>query len=276
MLAAMTLLFRGPSAPAGGRGSIRLFVALLLLLFSGFMVLPGPARAGESCLRLGTDEWPPYEFAAPDGRIVGLASEVLSSVLARMGVKAEAPASYPWVRGLKCMEGGQLDVLYSSVYDPRRLRFARYPKTPLFQSEWVLFIRKADAGTLGFRTLADLNGHRVGVVRGYSYTPAFNDYAARAKNTVAVSDDRAALELLVRGRVDYALCEHFNGQRLLVEAGLGDVLEPLLAQPLGPLRLYPLFNRCTVSQTFVDRFDRELARFKKSREFGAIVARYLR
>lgn len=262
---------RGTAEP--GRAPIHLAFILVLILVC---LVPLAAHGGQGSLVAGTEEWPPYAYTVPDGSIQGMSTDIVRAVLGRMGVGLGELASYPWVRGLKLLEGGGLDLLYSAVYDPARLRFGRYPKTPLFLTQWVFFIRKQDAGKLRFRSMDDLDGRRVGVVRSYSYTPEFNRYLRSGGESVEVSSDRANLELLLRGRVDYAVLEYMNGLALMARDGLGGQLVPLTGEPLGVIRLYPLFNRINVSQDFVDRFDRELAAFKRDKAYDEIVNRHLR
>lgn len=252
----------------------RTLVAIALCLVV-LCCLAAPSRAEESNLLIGTEEWPPYEYSGPAGRLTGLSTEIMRAVLDRMGASVQDLSSYPWARGLKLLEGGRLDVLYSAVFDRERQLYARYPKTPLFTTQWIFFIRSEDVGRLRFRSFVDLENGGVGVVHGYSYTPKFNLFIKNSDKVVSVSDNRANLELLTRGRVDYALFEYVNGMHLLEQTGMTDEVVPLVGEPLGVIRLYPLFNRATVSEAFVDRFDRELADFKARPAYWKIVNRYL-
>ena len=233
------------------------------------------AQVGQRALVVGTDEWPPYEFAGPDGSVRGLATEIVTEVCRRMGESVASIAQYPWSRGLKMLEAGSLDVLYAGVFDPTRLDFVRYHKEPLVESRWVLFSRREGGERLVYSSLSDLDGHLLGVVRRYSYTPEIDSYLARHKEVVEVSSDEDNLELLVRGRVEYALCDVLNCRFVAERIGIADLVVQVEGPALASAPIYALFSRKTVSASFVERFDAGLRAFKLSSEYGAILRRHL-
>ncbi|MBU1003777.1 MAG: transporter substrate-binding domain-containing protein [Proteobacteria bacterium] len=250
---------------------MRIFSLLLSFALCVCFWLTAPCIAGEQGLRLGMDEWPPYEYTTAKGEISGIATQIVLEVFSRMGASVQGIESFPWARGLRRIEAGQLDVLFSGIYDESRLYYVRYPKVELIISRWVFFVRKEDRAHLAYNSLDDLKGHRVGVVRDYFYTPAFNEYIENNRDIVTVSSDRANLELLLRGRVDYALCDYLNCLQLLNAGKLKDQLSPLEETPLADIRLYPLFNLATISQAFVDRFDEVLQGFKQEARYLEII-----
>ncbi|BBD06916.1 ABC-type transporter, periplasmic subunit family 3 [Desulfovibrio ferrophilus] len=227
-------------------------------------------------MRLGTDEWPPYEYSTPNGEITGIATDLLKEVFSRMDAPVASLESFPWARGLKQIEAGRLDVLFSANYDETRLRYVRYPKGDLVLSQWVFFVRSEDRERLTFNSFDDLKDHRIGVVRDYSYTPEFSDFIEKNKSAVVVSSDRANLELLLRGRVDYALCDYLNCLQLVNQDRLEGQIFPLDDKPLANIYLYPMFNRSTVSQEFVDRFDEVLLGLKREARYWDIINRHIK
>lgn len=250
---------------------MRLLIAVCIL----FAVLAccAPGRAWGQSLVLGTDEWPPYEFTSHD-EVRGIATDVLMAVFRRMGVTVAGIGRFPWARGLHMLEGGGLDVLYSGIYDPERLAFARYHEEPLVVSNWVIFARKGEGHA--YASAADLKGHSLGVVRGYSYTPEVNAIITGNKHVVRTSSDADNLKLLVHGRVEYALCDELNCRYLVGRLGLEDTVAQVPGPSLARISIYALFSRQRVSEAFVQRFDETLRAFKADRAYEAILRKYLR
>ena len=248
---------------------------ILIIACSLFAVLAccAPGRAWSQSLVVGTDEWPPYEFTSHD-EVRGIATDVLMAVFQRMGVTVAGINRFPWARGLRMLEGGGLDVLYSGIYDPERLAYVRYHKDPLVVSNLVLFARKDEKNA--YASPADLEGHSLGVVRGYSYTPEVNGIVTDNKHVVRTSSDADNLNLLVHGRVEYALCDELNCRYLVGRLGLEDTVAQVPGPSLARISIYALFSRQRVSEAFVARFDETLRAFKADRAYAAILRKYLR
>lgn len=251
---------------------MRIVFALFLVVSVSFVCV-FPVMAGERALVVGTDEWAPYEYAA-NGGVQGIATDILSAVFRRMDVPVDSISQFPWIRGLRMLEGGELDVLYAGIYDPDRLTYVRYHSVPLVASRWVLFARKDKAAT-PYKSIDDLRGRTLGVVRGYSYTPEINDLIEGNRLVVETSSDETNLEMLVRGRVDYALCDMLNCQYLANRLGIDLDVQPVPGPPLSEIRLFALFNRDNISESFIERFDAELRAFKSEDSYAAILRKHL-
>ncbi len=142
----------------------------LVLIFS---VYASGALADERAITLVCDEWPPYQVMEKN-RVSGFCTKVVEEVFKKMGVKIAGLDVYPWKRAIAMLEMGKTDALFSANFTRERTAYAYYPKEPLIQSPWVVWVRKGDGFT--FNALSDLKYKKVGVVRGYSYTGEFWDY----------------------------------------------------------------------------------------------------
>jgi polar amino acid transport system substrate-binding protein len=111
-------------------------------------------------------------------------------------------ALYPWARAYLQASSGDGGIVGLS-WTQRRDDLFDY-SDPLFFDEVVVVVRKG--GEFPFKTLSDLHGRRVGIVRGASYGEAFE--RARDTGVLAVDEDNGAsnrLNKLVAGRLDCAL-----------------------------------------------------------------------
>lgn len=249
-----------------GAPAMAVLVGLVLLAAAPSAVARGP-------LVMATDEWPPYEFLQ-DGTVAGLCTEVLTGVLARMGERFEAPASYPWRRGLDMLARGGIDILYSGVFDARRLPFARYGAESLVDSHWVLLTRADRAPVAPPGNLASLAGQRVGVVIGYAYTPEFDDWARGNPLVERVASDSNLLAMLAQGRLDYAVGEARNLRHHARALGHEGGFRAFPVPSAAPFGIYPMFSRERLDQDFVDRFDATLRAFKAETGYRSILERY--
>lgn len=232
------------------------------------------ARAGQRGLEIGSDDRPPYEFVE-HGRYRGIALDILLTALERMDESVAGVDQYPWARGLRLLEGGGLDVLCCGIEDVARKSFVRYHEEPLFASRFALFVRARDKESLEVLRLSDLDGRTLGVVRGYSYSEEINAYLRTRTDLVEVSTDAANLELLLRGRVQYALGDLLNCLALRRRMSALEDVEPLEGPALSGVGIYALFNRDRVPQPLVDRFDVELRAMRDEGVIRGIVRRYL-
>lgn len=233
------------------------------------------AAARDTELLVGTDQWPPYEFVQ-DNAVTGLCTRIVLAVLERMGERAAPPGVYPWQRGLEMLARGELDILYSGIFDARRLTFVRYGAEPLVESRWVVLARAGEDSGRPFTGLEALAQGRVGMVIGYSYTPETDAWASSSPLVHRVASNELLLTMLAQGRVDYVVGDALNLRYLARTRGLGRSFVELGALPGGTFGLLPLFSRARLGQEFVDRFDTALREFKADAEYGAVMARFLR
>ncbi len=228
------------------------------------------AAAESGGLELICDDWPPYQIVEKD-RISGFSTEVVNTVLGKMGQKAAHIEVYPWKRAIVMFKRGKADGLFSVNDTPERRQFAYYPAEPIVISPWVMWVRKKD--NLAVNSLEDLKDLSVGVVRGYSYTPEFWRFLKTGGHYEEVVDDLHNFRKLSAGRLDVVVAELGNGGYLLEQLNIRGVI-PLNAHPIKVDGLYLIFNKKTVSKSFVKRFSIALGVFKQSPDYQRLYLRY--
>lgn len=243
----------------------------LFVLISILLLCVSIANGQERVLRVDCDEWPPYQLEQ-GGVITGYSAEVVREVFKAMDQPIEFNL-FPWKRALMRIRSGDSDAFFSVGLAEERELFAYYPEEPVFETDWVLWARKK-AG-LKFDSWDDLEGKRLGLVRGYSYTKEFwREIKARTIYEEALSDE-INFKKLQLGRVDYIVAESGNGYYLHKKLGLKDII-PLRIKSIKNDKLYILFNKNNVTEEFVYRFSEELKRIKTTSSYQAIRDRYLR
>lgn len=228
------------------------------------LALPFCAQAEEP-LNLVADRWPPYADAQMPGR--GLAVHFVSTALTRAGYAIHY-AEVPWPRALHGVRNGEYDVLVDSWYSAERETFGQYSKPYLVNR---LRFLKRKGSPIVFERLADLYPFRIAVVRGYSYTPEFNE--DRRLHKVPVLSFPNAAMMVVAGRVELTLEDEWTA-RYILEHDLKDERHKLefLPQPLSENPLYILVSRANPRHAqIIEDFNRELRLMREDGSYDAFM-----
>ncbi|GAB4279926.1 MAG: transporter substrate-binding domain-containing protein [Deferrisomatales bacterium] len=226
------------------------------------------AQAGPAAERpvlLATLHWPPYVVEGAEGK--GFFSEVVVEAFRREGRAVEI-RFLPWARGLREAEEGRLDGIYPAYRTEARERRFRYSEG-IVAGPLMLCARKGSA--VRYRTLRDLAGYRIGVVRGYANTPEFDaaDYLTRDEATT----DAQNLEKLLRGRVDLIVIDRFVAEYLLGREGRLGAVE-FVGPPLDRKPLYVMFSRRSPGcDALAEAFDRGLRSMRRDGTLQRMLSR---
>ncbi|MBA1273590.1 substrate-binding periplasmic protein [Stutzerimonas azotifigens] len=161
-----------------------------------FLILLMAGHAPAEPLRLAANAWPPYTDQRLPGN--GLAVELVTTALRRAGYEVEY-VEVPWSRVMHGLVRGDYD-LASAWYSPKRLGFAAYSQPYLTNRlRWVA----RHGSAIDYEGPRSLRPYRLGLARGYAYSPELEQDAELEK--VEVADFVSAARMLSAGRIDLAL-----------------------------------------------------------------------
>ena len=165
----------------------------------GLLLLAQTASAEK--LRLVFDIWPPFT----DDTLVngGLATDIVSTALARAGYASDYE-QVPWARALLGVGEGRYDVLVNAWYNESRTQIGQFSSAYL-GNRIRLLKRQGEAFT--YQRQADLYPYSIAVVRGYAYSPSFDDDSRLSK--VQVRNFSSAVRMLAAGRVKLAVEDEY-------------------------------------------------------------------
>jgi len=195
-----------------------------------------------------------------NARITGFSTRIVKMVFDEMKTDIGNISTYPWKRAIVMLKKGKADALFSANYTQDRTAFAFYPEEPIVISPWIMWVRKENP--LKFESFEDLIGKKVGVVRGYSYTPEFWSFIKKHKIYAEVVNDEMNFKKLSAGRVDFIVAELGNGLFISRTIKLDEKIIPLLNNPIKKAGLFIIFNKNSVDKSFVDKFSTELKKIK--------------
>ena len=217
--------------------------------------------------------WPPYKFVE-NGQIIGAHVDTLREVCKRLGYEVEIQL-LPWARALQYatqgydVQGKQVDGIFSFLKTEERTQSFYYPIESLGSVKSVLVAPKGSNITVS--SLNDLKGKTIGVVRGYSYTPEFDNDKTLAKQVA--KDNTQLLNMLFKKRTDLVAGE--EEPLKFVAKQLGQEIETLYVLSESPY--YTAFSKKALGderKVLIEKFSQTLRQLKEEGVIQKIEEKY--
>lgn len=195
---------------------IKLLSVVLLLLATPLLAMP-PLRADMPVLKLAMYHSPPYYFTEDVVEPHGLSLDLLKPAARQLGLRIEVVVC-PFPRCLKLAEQGEVDILAGLLHSPEREQYLHFirPAMMNFVSSFVFYSRHDQTQTI--HRVEDLQGSTVTVMRDAVYFAEF-DKAENFKK-VAVNTEAISLDMVHKGRADYAITVEQTADGSFATAGL--------------------------------------------------------
>lgn len=236
---------------------------LCLMLSLSALAVPCMAQS----LTIYTENWPPLNYAN-DGKIEGMAVEIVQALQARLGNKNPI-ALVPWARGYRAVQEEPNVLLFSIGRSPEREKLM-YLLGPIAVSSTVLYTRQGNAERL-LALGEELYKLPVGAYRS-------SIFADTAKKKGFIHIDQAptpqiSAKMLLAKRFDLWVESSLSVASILKETGhTADEVEKVMV--LDSLELYLAFSPRTSNST-VKAWASALRRLKKDGDFQKIHQKWL-
>ena len=162
-------------------------------------LLSSAAMAVQPLVIAAEDDWYPYS-ASNDGEAVGFAVDVVREAFLAAGQPVRFEVM-PYARCMKLVKAGKQLGCFDTSKDASLSKDYLWHQRPLFRARIMIF-GPPGKGTRPVR-VQDLNGKRVGLTNGYTYSDAIDQNPQVNKDWSLRDID--SLRKLAAGRVDYAL-----------------------------------------------------------------------
>ena len=241
---------------------------MLKILYLATLCLPLMVWAQERTLIAAADPYPPYVDPQTPGD--GLAMEIVRAAYKTQGytVKLEI---MPWVRAEKGVSEGRYDILVDVWRTEARAKELLF--STAYAISKVKFIKRKD-NPFEFTGLESLNGKRVGVIRGYGYSDAFN--AATTFTREEVPSMAHNINKVLLKRIDLTLEDEITAKLLIHK--MGPKVQEQLDFASNALASNPLYVAAGLKhprhKDIVEAFNRGLLAIKADGSFLAIEKRY--
>jgi polar amino acid transport system substrate-binding protein len=247
------------------------------LLLSFALSAVGGSFAADKVVPIGVAEFPPFKYAAPDGKVIGSDTEIVEQVFKRMGYTPKIEMQ-PWKRVQEEAQKGNFAAIYTFTKNPDREKIYHF-SDPISTVRDVFYKKKSKK--IAWSGLDDLKTMRVGASAGYSYHAVFK-YAAEAKKFAAFEEvfqsppELANLKKLMADRIDLFICEVSVCQYFVKNnaADLNDV--DFIDKTIGDVRTFHVgFPKVYPgSEQLAKDFNTELAKFVKEGKRKPIFKKY--
>jgi polar amino acid transport system substrate-binding protein len=232
----------------------------------GLLLLTQGAAAEK--LRLVADAWPPFT----DATLVngGLATDIVSTALARAGYASDFE-QVPWARALLGVGEGRYDVLVNAWYTDDRTKLGQFSGEYLLNR--VRFLKRKDT-PIEYNNLQQLHTYPIAVVRGYAYSPEFDDDVSLQK--VPVHSFSMAVRMVVADRVKLTLEDEYVARYYLARESskVRNAVE-FLPKPLSENSLHILVSlKNPRHEQIVAGFDREIAAMKVDGSYQRLIKQH--
>ncbi len=244
---------------------MRFLLCHLFILSASLLIAAPVAFSTERIIRLATLDWQPYVAKHLDN--YGFTSEIVSTAFKQAGYRVQI-SFMPWIRVLAEVERGTYDAMYPAYFSQERA--TTFALSQSIARGPLVFCRRVDR-PIEFKSLADLSMYKIGVVRGYVNTPAFD--AADYLNKEPVNTDKQNLLKLLAGRIDLAVIDQFAARQIMANHFPQDMRKIVFLEP--PLAINPLhvgFSRAIAGYSrLLDEFNQALAHMRETGVIDAII-----
>lgn len=214
-------------------------------------------------LRLGSDVWPPFTDAEGKPRE---ALDLVESALLRTGRKAQFSIA-AWSDVLARLEKGELDgsaAMWKTSEREKQLLFSE----PYLENRLVLVARKGS--DVSAKSLAELAGQRLALVRGYGYGEA----VAKPNLQIVLRDsDAECLRAVLAKQADYLLLDQLMVDHLFrfYTAKANELIStgttPLVTHPLH----FVLRRDYPGAQAIIAGFNRSVAKMQADGTYNVLL-----
>ncbi len=228
---------------------------------------------------LATSVWPPYVMEK-DSKERGYAFDIVKEAFEIMGYEVSISV-IPWETGKKSVEKGTIDGIFPDYNSKTNHKYFIYSHPfltgPLVMFEntkkTMIFLPEANNQ---FAFFNQLKAYRFGVVEGYTNVPAFDEN--NELNKVAVVDDKANLEQLYRGEVDFILIDSLNAQYILdneLPQQYRDSLKSV-GPLLGRMPFYVVFSKKVPNAEILNKdFNVGIKKLQQQKRTYQIMTKYI-
>ncbi len=184
---------------------ISILLQLKILILCCVLLISFPSAAEN--ITLAQDPWPPITSENLEGE--ALATVIVSTALRNANYNPVVK-TIPWKRALFEVETVKSDAIVAAYYNDKRAQIYDY-STPYLITP-VLFLKRKDAD-INFQSLKDLEGYRIGYVRGTSSGNEFDN--ADYLNKVELNNPSTVIRMLYNKRIDIAPFTSIVGTHLI-------------------------------------------------------------
>lgn len=213
--------------------------------------------------------WFPYNYETVQGEAMGFENEIFRAVMKTLDIEVEF-IKLPWKRCLHMLRYGDADALISMLKARDREEYTLYAEEYISISKTLLFTHVQSLVEFD-GDLEKLKPYTIGVTRGFSYGPEFDQ--ATYLNREEVNDQTAILKKVLSKRNELGIGNQLVVVSLARKLGIRDNIR-FLKPPVHSRKLYVGFSKSRDLHQLSKAFTDALFRYKQSGNYLRILTRY--
>ena len=225
------------------------------------------APAADAGIQIITEEFPPFSYAGPDGKVSGQSTDVVNAILTRLDQKAEIRI-LPWSEGYSRAIAGPGTALYSTGRTDEREHLFKWVG-PIASFDYMLYARNGSGLQINSLEAAKKAGV-IGVVRD----DARHQFLLQNRfDTILTCDtDAGCLHNLTEGKTDLWLGSTANTAAVAEKEGI-DITSIEGVYSVRTLEMYIAFSNDTPDRVITSWQD-ALDAMKRDGTFDSIRQKY--
>ncbi|MEK9844003.1 transporter substrate-binding domain-containing protein [Thalassospira sp.] len=230
-------------------------------------------RLRKSCHQLivsGHIDYPPFNYTEHE-TFRGASIDLIRLIARKIGVRVEIRNVGPWIRAVKNLTDGDIDLLVAIYKTPERE--ARYLYTLPYAEDPIVMFTMADAA-FDFRDWYDLVG-KVGVTtRGDSWGADFDQFIEQHLTMMRVNTTDQMIDMIASKRANYGVQGLYTLQRSERRASLGTDIT-ISNTPIKSEKMYMAFSRLSPCRNLIDKVNAAITDFEKDKTIARLISNYV-
>ncbi|MBF0288885.1 MAG: transporter substrate-binding domain-containing protein [SAR324 cluster bacterium] len=205
--------------------------------------------------------WAQAKGSTLEGPVIDLASKIFSEI----GLKTE-PKALPWPRAIHYIESGELDVILTIFHTEARTKIMEF-SIPYVAVPTVVFVAKGKL--FPFETLTDLVGLNGLTIIGSSISKELHQFTPKL-NLIPVLEEEQMIQMLDRGRADYAVSPKYIFMIKAIQLGYKDKVEAL-PTPIDSTPLRFAFSKKSPFLKFLPQVNERIQQYQQDGTINKMV-----
>ncbi len=210
--------------------------SIILAVLISWVATVGPVHAAGPELQVITEIAPPASFIDEQGKLTGLAIEIVQAIQQEIGVQTDIQVM-PWARGYQELTETPNVALFPTTRTPEREKLFQWVG-PLFTTRWIIYARKGSG--LRLTSLEDAKSiKRIGVYRDDARAQFLRDQGF--DNLDIANRQELNPAKLLAGRVDAILYSDLTLKEFFAKSDMNpELVEPIFE--VGARDIYIAFS----------------------------------
>lgn len=243
------------------------------------LIHPTPLHAQSDDARTSCDQlivsghtgYPPFNFT-DNGVFRGAAIDLIRMIARDIGIHVEIRNVGPWIRAVKNLTDGDIDLLVAIYHTPEREEDYVY-SAPYAEDPIVMFTMAKTE--FPFNDWYDLVG-KVGVTtRGDSWGSDFDRFIEQHLTMMRVNTTDQMIDMIAQDRANYGVQGLYTLERSKRRIDFANDIS-ISSTPIKSENMYMAISRKSPCRTLIDQINQEIARHKDDGTIDKLVAIYVR